>query len=42
MFQSWCLFPQIEIKPIKIPGNKITFISGKSGKFINDNKLERV
>lgn len=33
------LFPQIEIKPIKISGNKITFISGKSGKFINDNKL---
>ena len=33
------LFPQIEIKPIIISGNKITFISGKSGKFICDNKL---
>ena len=33
------LFPQIEIKPIVIAGNNIKFISGKSGKFIYDNKL---
>ncbi len=33
------LFPQIEIKPIVISGSKITFISGKSGKFIKDKKI---
>ena len=33
------LFPQIEIEPVIIAGNKIRYISGKSAKFINENKL---
>lgn len=33
------LFPQIEIEPVVIAGNTIKFVSGKSGKYIYDNKL---
>ena len=33
------LFPQIEIEPVNIAGNNIRYISGKSAKFIYDNKL---
>ena len=33
------LFPQIQIKPIKIGGNIINFVSGKSGKFIYSNNI---
>lgn len=35
------LFPQIEIKEINIGGENIKFISGKSGKFIFNNKLNK-
>ena len=33
------LFPQVEIKPVKIGGNTIKFASGKSGQFIYNNKI---
>ena len=33
------LFPQIEIEEINLGGEKIKFISGKSGKYIYNNKL---
>ena len=33
------LFPQVEIKPVKIGGNTIKFASGKSAQFIYKNKI---